>query len=618
MAALDSITTRFRAGGSTAVLAAPGGGATSLLRVVSGRIRAVPASAVTWAGASYDGLATAGVSLPRLAAYCGEADEHEVHYTVREDLDFAYAAAVVPAPTDKEDESEAVPTPADIIAATGLASAADTIAGGFLVRGLSGGERRRLSVAETLVLNRRVVCLDKPTDGLDAATSFTIMRYATTWARKSGGTLLAALQQPTPETLALFDEVLLLGEGRLLYHGPNGAPLDSFLTSIGLPRPSYAELAEWCIEVVSNPAGAAEAVREDAATGTAEEAAAAPAAVVAAAATAGDVDSISSAVGIANLVTVAKLPLAPLTITTAAIADAWAAQASAAKPQSPEGIKEGEISGDSSSSALLATAYARRQYGIPSWGDAAAAFVQHSRLVLVRELRLSVRNWIYIAARIALTAGMGFVLGSVFAYVDNPASCCTIDGTPPAYLKFSAILYALTFIAFLNQSSVPFTMVSRAVAYKLTAAGVFGELSYIAAVLTASAPLAMATDVLFVIPFYFLVTLANDAGRFFFFLLVVILQDFSTSTLYRALAYAAPSEEAAMIFCGLLIAVGLSLGNYFVIATQVGWWLRWLIYISPFYWSETACVEQALAAEIAGDGNRHEPPPPPLPPIILP
>ena len=131
----------------------------------------------------------------------------------------------------------------------------------------------------------------------------------------------------------------------------------------------------------------------------------------------------------------------------------------------------------------------------------------------------------------------------------------------------------------------------------MTGAGVFGELSYIAAVLTASAPLAMATDVLFVIPFYFLVTLANDAGSFFFFLLVVILQDFSTSTLYRALAYAAPSEEAAMIFCGLLIAVGLSLGNYFVIATQVGWWLRWLIYISPFYWSETACVQRRCGAQ---------------------
>lgn len=111
-------------------------------------------------------------------------------------------------------------------------------------------------------------------------------------------------------------------------------------------------------------------------------------------------------------------------------------------------------------------------------------------------------------------------------------------------------------------------MVSRAVAYKLTEAGLFGELPYVIAVLAASAPLAIATDVLFAVPFYFLVTLAMDAGRFFFFLLVVILQDFATSTLYRALSYAAPSEEGAMVACGLLIAVGLSLGNYFVIATQ--------------------------------------------------
>jgi hypothetical protein len=234
--------------------------------------------------------------------------------------------------------------------------------------------------------------------------------------------------------------------------------------------------------------------------------------------------------------------------------------------------------------------------GVPTLGGSLASLATQTGLILARELRLSMRNWVYIAARIVLTAGMGFILGSVFAYVDNPASCCTLDGTPPPYLKFSAILYALTFIAFLNQSSVPFTMISRAVAYKLTASGVFGELPYTIAVLAASAPLAMATDVLFVVPFYFLVTLASDAGRFFFFLLIVVLQDFSTSTLYRALAYAAPSEEAAMIACGLLIAVGLSLGNYFVIATQVGWWLRWLVYISPFYWSETAAVNSQFSS----------------------
>ena len=167
---------------------------------------------------------------------------------------------------------------------------------------------------------------------------------------------------------------------------------------------------------------------------------------------------------------------------------------------------------------------------------------------------------------------------------------------PHARVSSSVRLYALTFIAFLNQSSVPFTMVSRAVAYKLTDAGLFGELPYVIAVLASSAPLAVATDVLFAIPFYFLVTLAMDAGRFFFFLLVVVLQDFATSTLYRALSYAAPSEEGAMVACGLLIAVGLSLGNYFVIATQVGWWLRWLIYISPFYWSETAAVNNEFSS----------------------
>ena len=166
VAALDGASATFHAGSSTVVLAAPGAGSTTLLRLVSGRVAATPAGAVTWGGHTAAALAASGASIARLAGYCGEADEHESHLTVRETLAFAHTAGVVPSAPHSKGAFYAVPTPEDIVTAVGLTGAGDTIAGGMLARGLSGGERRRLSVAETLVLNRRVVCLDKPTDGL--------------------------------------------------------------------------------------------------------------------------------------------------------------------------------------------------------------------------------------------------------------------------------------------------------------------------------------------------------------------------------------------------------------------------------------------------------------------
>lgn len=233
------------------------------------------------------------------------------------------------------------------------------------------------------------------------------MRYATSLARTSGGTLVAALQQPTPETLSLFDLVLLLSDGRIIYHGPGGDALDEYLRSIGLPRPSYADIAEWCLEVVSNPAGAASAALEDRA----------------------ETEGAGSGAG-----GFAK----PALTTAAALADAWAAEprlpAVSVEPRAPATDDIAALP-----SHLLATPYARAQYGSPSLVGALVAFTSHARLIVARELRLSARNWVYIAARIVLTAGMGLVLGSVFAYIDNSASCCTISGTPPPYLKFSAL-----------------------------------------------------------------------------------------------------------------------------------------------------------------------------------
>lgn len=259
------------------------------------------------------------------------------------------------------------------------------------------------------MLNRRVVCLDKPTDGLDAATAFSIMRYATSWARDSGGTLLATLQQPTPETLALFDQVLLLAEGRIIYHGPGGDALDGYLAAAGLPRPSYANLAEWCIEVVSNPAGAA------------VEAFA---------------DRVEEAGGAAG----SFKQLASDQASASALADAWDTFTARDPSRSaPHSAAENSRDITAPPTMLLQTPYARAQYGIPSAATSLKMFVAHTQLIVARELRLSSRNLIYAAARIVLTAGMGLVLGSVFAYVDNPASCCTLSGTPPPYLKFSAL-----------------------------------------------------------------------------------------------------------------------------------------------------------------------------------
>lgn len=133
IAALDNVSADFVAGTSTVILAAPGSGSSTLLRVVSGRAQVTPSTAATWSGCDAQELKESGVSISRLAAYCRETDEHESHLTVRETLRFAHAAGVVD-PSMAGVTGSSVPSAEDIVTAMGLTAAGNTIAGGMLAR----------------------------------------------------------------------------------------------------------------------------------------------------------------------------------------------------------------------------------------------------------------------------------------------------------------------------------------------------------------------------------------------------------------------------------------------------------------------------------------------------
>ena len=562
-------------------------GSTTLLKLIAGRISHT-GGAVTYNGSSLSDLQHAGVYVRKLATFGSAADEHEVHLTVREVFSFAYDSAVATdtlgvggsgaaaAPRGdleaggaaKATSPEAPPslaplTPDEMIAAMGLQTSANTIAGGLLARGLSGGEKRRLTVGEALIANARVVALDHPTDGLDSTTAFKVIGHCTSQARRTGGIFIAALQQPTPETLRLFDDVILMAGGEVLFQGPLAGPggFDAYFASLGYARPSYADLAEWALELACNLAGAASSSLEDR-FGKGADAAAAAAA-----------DSAPAEA------------VVPWLHTHAALAAHWASSTALAAM-----TDAGAGAAPAAGGVVLATPFAQAQYGRPH----AKPFFPQLAITLRREIMVARRNWVYIAARLFLTSVMGVMLGSVFPWL-NTNVCC--EAVPTTFQEFFSVsLYSLTFITFICNASIPFAYLSRGVVYKHTNASLYGEWTYVLANTAAQAPLHIASDILFATPLYFLAQYAQDGGRWVFFCLVVILQDLLSSSLYRAMTFASPTDETAMIGSGLFTAVALSLGNYFVINTQVGWWLRWLIFVSPFFWSETAAVNNEFSS----------------------
>jgi hypothetical protein len=114
----------------------------------------------------------------------------------------------------------------------GLRGCENTIIGNEYMRGVSGGEKRRVTVGEILLGPGKAVFLDEPTSGLDSSTAEDIMKALRQWTTITNGSLVAALLQPTPEVFNLFDTLILLRDGRCVYNGPR-ADIIPYLESQG-------------------------------------------------------------------------------------------------------------------------------------------------------------------------------------------------------------------------------------------------------------------------------------------------------------------------------------------------------------------------------------------------
>lgn len=101
----------------------------------------------------------------------------------------------------------------------GLQDAIDTRIGGWGNKGLSGGQKRRVSICIEILTRPKLLFLDEPTSGLDSAASYHVMNRIIGPARQHGRTVIASIHQPSSEVFELFHNLCLLSYGRTVYFG---------------------------------------------------------------------------------------------------------------------------------------------------------------------------------------------------------------------------------------------------------------------------------------------------------------------------------------------------------------------------------------------------------------
>ncbi|KAI9124611.1 hypothetical protein K1719_004533 [Acacia pycnantha] len=258
----------------TLLLGPPGSGKTTLLQAlanksdkdfrVSGRI-------------TYCGRELSEFVPERTCAYISQHDFHHGEMTVRETLDFSGRCLGVGTRYElllellkREKQTRIKPDPEIdafmkatamsgqettlltnyILKILGLETCADTLVGDEMRRGISGGERKRLTAGEMLVGPAKAFFMDEISTGLDSSTTFQIVSFLRQMVHIMDVTMIISLLQPAPETYDLFDDIILLAEGQIVYQGPRENILE-FFESVGFKCPERKEIADFLQEVTS-------------------------------------------------------------------------------------------------------------------------------------------------------------------------------------------------------------------------------------------------------------------------------------------------------------------------------------------------------------------------------
>lgn len=250
---LFEVNGKIEAGTLLAVMGSSGAGKSTLMNVLAHR----NIGQVQVMGTVEVNGHPVGLEINALSAYIQQEDLFIGSLTVREHLIFQ-ALLRMDKHTSKAKRKERVE---EVMLELGLKKCADTVIGipGRL-RGISGGEKKRLAFASEVLTNPPLLFADEPTSGLDAFMAQSLITSLQRLAA-SGRTIMCTIHQPSSEVYAMFDSILLMAEGRVAYMGSTADAIPYF-SGLGYPCPMNFNPADYFVHTLAIVPGDEERCKE--------------------------------------------------------------------------------------------------------------------------------------------------------------------------------------------------------------------------------------------------------------------------------------------------------------------------------------------------------------------
>ncbi|ETL94885.1 hypothetical protein L917_07236, partial [Phytophthora nicotianae] len=474
----------------------------------------------------YSGLKGEDIDLIKLAGLVDQTDNHIPTLTVRETFKFA-DMCVNGRPEDQPEEMRDIAALRTelFIQILGLEDCADTVVGDALLRGVSGGERKRVTVGEVLVGGQSLFLCDEISTGLDSAATFDIVKSMRTWCKTLGGSVVIALLQPTPEVVEMFDDILMINEGYMVYHGPRTEILEYF-EGHGFTCPPRVDPADFLIEVTSGRghryANGSVPVK----------------------------DLAVSSEDFNNLFCQSNI----YRKTHEAISKGFNEH----QFESPEDFKKAK------SVANLARSKEKSEFGL--------AFVPSTMLLLNRQKLIWLRDPPLLWGKLAEALIIGLVMGMIY-----------FDVSSTYYLRMIFFSIALFQRQAWQQITISFQL--RKVFYKQRARNFFRTTSYAIAESVVQIPVNLVVSFVLGTFFYFMSGLTRTFEKYIVFFLVLVAFQHAISAYMTMLSALSPSITVGQALASISVSFFLLFSGNIILADLIPDYWIWMYWFSPISWA---------------------------------
>ncbi|KAL6943216.1 ATP-binding cassette multidrug transporter pdr5 [Hanseniaspora osmophila] len=514
----------------TVVLGKPGSGCSTLLKTMCSNtpgFEVDPESVI-----SYNGLTPSEIKKHYRGevVYNGETDVHFPHLTVYQTLN-TVAKLVTPRNRIKGlTREEFAHHITEVYMATyGLSHTKNTKVGNDFVRGVSGGERKRVSIAEVSICGSKLQCWDNATRGLDAATALEFIKALKTQAVIQGVTSVVAIYQCSQDAYDLFDNVVVLDEGYQLYFGP-GTEAKAYFQKMGYKCPPRQTTADFLTAVTSpservvNP------------------------------------EFIEKGI---------HVPSTPQEM------ERYWKNSDQYKKLMRQVDEQLTVDSESQREVMSVSHHAKQSKRAPKKSPYTVDYILQVKYLLTRNFQRIRNDLGFTIFSVGGNSIMALILASMFYKIMYHTDTKTF------YSRGGGMFFAILFNSFASLLEIMSLFEARPIVEKHKSYALYHPSAEAVSSVISQLPAKLLTCIAFNLFFYFMVNFRRDAGVFFFYLLINWVATLAMSHIFRCIGSATNTLSEAMV-PATIILLALSMYTGFAIPkTAMLGWSKWIYWINP-------------------------------------